>query len=165
MDVLTQLEQACAHGCVLLSESFAVALRPSDPALVGDGLALRRASGAAAATFPDAPVSDGFEDDDVGIRDAIHDPLSSDAASFTPALPPPSMRSSLRLSLSTAATPLSHGAGAPAVTVRRLGLHGEAPSFSPSAPSAPPPGAVPGDVGAAANAALRSASASLCVLA
>ena len=31
MDAVTQLEQACQPGCVRLSESFAVALRPSDP--------------------------------------------------------------------------------------------------------------------------------------
>ena len=37
MDVLTQLEQACAHGSVLLSETFAVALRPADPTFSGDG--------------------------------------------------------------------------------------------------------------------------------
>jgi len=31
MDAVTQLEQTCLPGCVHLSESFAVALRPSDP--------------------------------------------------------------------------------------------------------------------------------------
>ena len=31
MDALTQLEQACAVGCVRISESFAAALRPNDP--------------------------------------------------------------------------------------------------------------------------------------
>ena len=37
MDVLTQLEQACDHGSVLISETFAVALRPADSCLGGDG--------------------------------------------------------------------------------------------------------------------------------
>ena len=104
MDVVTQLEQACAHGCVLLSETFAVALRPMDPAFSGDGIP-RKSSDVA-----DPGPSDSGEDIFSG------DPLLAAAPKST------ASSSSLMLSLSTAATSLPHDARAPSVTVRRLGL-------------------------------------------
>ena len=108
MDVVTQLEQACAHGCVLLSETFAVALRPADPAFSGDGVP-RQSSDVAA-----AGPSESGEDIFSGV--IVKDPLLSAVPMFT------ASSSSLMLSLSTAATSLPHDARAPSVTVRRLGL-------------------------------------------
>ena len=105
MDVVTQLEQACAHGCVLLSETFAVALRPADPAFSGDGIP-RQPSDVA------APAESGGD----AIVSGIKDPLFAVAPKST------ASSSSLMLSLSTAATSLPHDSRAPSVTVRRLGL-------------------------------------------
>ena len=52
MDALTQLEQACAHGCVLLSQSFAFALRPDASASQHRLSVSQRFSGADVATLP-----------------------------------------------------------------------------------------------------------------
>ena len=147
MDVLTQLEQACAHGCVLLSETFAVALRPTDPAFSGDGVALRRASGGAAAPPPASPAE--------GSRDAgggsgvAKDPTRSAAAIESSSTSP-----SLRLSLSTSAISLPHVTSA-SVTVRRLGLH-RVPTFSTSAPI---PTAASEAAGSAGDALMASIAA------
>ena len=148
MDVVTQLEQACAHGCVLLSETFAVALRPSDPAFSGDGIALRQMPVAAAAPPPAAPIEDGI--DDVGGSGFGVSAVGGSGYGISA-----SSASSLRLSLSTAAVSLPHGANAPAVTVRRLGLHRSSPT---SPPLAILPGTLLGAAGAASGS-LMSASA------
>ena len=133
MDVVTQLEQACAHGCVLLSETFAVALRPADPAFSGDGIALRRASDGFEVPPPAAPAEGGWDD------------LCGSGIAKEPKL-----SASHRLSMSTSASSLPHGSGAPSVAVRRLGLH--------RTPAAPHHGNVPGAAGDASGS-LRSVSA------
>ena len=140
MDVLTQLEQACAHGCVLLSESFAVALRPSDPALVFPLPPPPSDSDSAAAAPPSGPA-EGVDNATAG-SSINTDPLL--LAARAPVSTPSS--SSLRLaSPPAAASP--QGAVARSVTVRRLGLR-RVPTFSPSALL---PGAVSG-VGATSGA-------------
>ena len=147
MDVVTQLEQACAHGCVLLSETFAVALRPSDPAFSGDGIALRQMPAAAAVPPPAAPAEDGI--DDVGGSGFGVSAVGGSGYGISA-----SSASSLRLSLSTAAVSLPQGVSAPSVTVRRLGRR-RVPTFSSS--TLPPIPA--GGTGGSADSAPTASSA------
>ena len=151
MDVLTQLEQACAHGCVLLSDTFAVALRPTDPALIGDSSesSLPPPPPDSDATAPPPGPAEGDEAGTVG-SGIPPDPLLR--ASRAPVPAPSRSSSSLRRSLSTAATSLQ-GAASPSVTVRRLGSR----RVSIVSPSALLPGAA---AGAASGVRLMSASAS-----
>ena len=158
MDVLTQLEQACDHGAVLLSETFAVALRPADPAFIGDGVAPRAPAPAASAVNdpPAAPSSgDGARwtplaaapatlllgpailrgGGSIGTRTYFKD--ANERVATEKGLVPPEP---VRLALSLAAAPLDprrSGGGSVrrAVTVRRLGVR-RAPSY-PDDTSAP----------------------------
>ena len=122
MDVLTQLEQACAHGCVLLSESFAVALRPADPALVGDGVVQQPPFPAAADDTWVSTLAEG------GVKPSIHNGAPEDdedpmppRKSITAARASHSIDvARLSLATTTAAVALPATA-APSVTVRRLG--------------------------------------------